>query len=43
MGRVAVITGAAKGLGLATAERFATDGYRLALVDTDAAGVGAPS
>ena len=41
MGRVAVITGAAKGLGLACAERFATDGYRLALVDADAAGVSA--
>jgi NAD(P)-dependent dehydrogenase (short-subunit alcohol dehydrogenase family) len=38
-GRVAIVTGAAKGLGLAVAERFATDGYRLALVDTDGDGL----
>ena len=39
MARVAVITGAAKGLGLACAERFASDGYRLALVDADEGGL----
>ncbi len=42
-GRVAIITGAAKGLGLAVAERFVTDGYRLALVDTDGDGLAAAS
>ena len=41
MARVAIITGAAKGLGLACAERFATDGYDLALVDADADGLAA--
>jgi len=41
MARVAIITGAARGLGLATAERLANDGYALALVDTDAAGLDA--
>ena len=39
MARVAIITGAAKGLGFACAERFATDGYHLALVDADADGL----
>jgi 3-oxoacyl-[acyl-carrier protein] reductase len=39
MARVAVITGAAKGLGFACAERFASDGYRLALVDADEGGL----
>lgn len=39
MDRVAVITGAANGLGLACAERFATDGYRLALLDANADGL----
>ena len=41
MARIAIITGAAKGLGLACAERFATEGYRLALVDADADGLAA--
>lgn len=40
-GRVAIITGAAKGLGEAVADRFVADGYRLALVDTDEAGLAA--
>lgn len=40
-GRVAIVTGAARGLGLACAERLATDGYRLALVDADAEGLAA--
>ena len=37
--RVAVITGAASGIGLATAIRLTTDGYRLALADIDPAGL----
>jgi short-subunit dehydrogenase len=35
--KVAVITGAARGIGLAVAERFIAEGYRVALVDIDAA------
>lgn len=35
MARVALVTGAANGLGLACAERLAADDCRLALVDTD--------
>lgn len=35
MAGVAIITGAANGLGLACAERFATDGYQLALIDAN--------
>ena len=38
-GRVAIITGAASGMGRATAFVFADEGARLALVDRDAAGV----
>ena len=40
-GRVALITGAAAGLGRATAEVFAEAGYRLALVDVDGEGAAA--
>jgi NAD(P)-dependent dehydrogenase (short-subunit alcohol dehydrogenase family) len=38
-GRVAVVTGAAGGLGLAMARRFATEGMRVVLSDVDPAGV----
>lgn len=38
-GRVAVVTGAARGIGLEIALRLARDGARLALADADAAGL----
>jgi NAD(P)-dependent dehydrogenase (short-subunit alcohol dehydrogenase family) len=37
--RVALITGGASGIGLATAQRLAADGLRVALADIDAAGL----
>ena len=36
-GKVACVTGAARGIGLAVAERFLREGYRVALIDIDAA------
>jgi len=38
-GKSAVITGAAKGIGRATAELFAQEGARLVLTDIDADGL----
>jgi NAD(P)-dependent dehydrogenase (short-subunit alcohol dehydrogenase family) len=35
MGRVAVVTGGASGMGLAIGQRLATDGHRVALLDLD--------
>jgi len=35
MGRVAVVTGAASGMGLAIGQRLARTGYRVALLDRD--------
>lgn len=35
--RVAVVTGAARGIGLATARRFLAEGWRVALIDIDGA------
>jgi NAD(P)-dependent dehydrogenase (short-subunit alcohol dehydrogenase family) len=43
MSRVAIITGAAHGLGYACAERLAADGCRLALVDVDVDALGEAS
>jgi NAD(P)-dependent dehydrogenase (short-subunit alcohol dehydrogenase family) len=39
MSTVAVVTGAASGIGRATALRLARDGYRIAMMDLDAAGL----
>ena len=35
-GRVAIVTGAARGIGLALTRKFLADGYRVALLDIDA-------
>jgi NAD(P)-dependent dehydrogenase (short-subunit alcohol dehydrogenase family) len=37
MSKVAVVTGAARGIGLVIARRFLADGYRVAMLDIDAA------
>ena len=41
-GRVAVVTGAASGIGFAMAERFAKEGMRVALADIEAFGASLP-
>jgi NAD(P)-dependent dehydrogenase (short-subunit alcohol dehydrogenase family) len=38
-GRTALVTGAARGIGLATAERFLAEGWHVALLDIDGPGV----
>ena len=35
MQKVATVTGAARGIGLATVKRFLVDGWRVALLDID--------
>ncbi|MEN0073357.1 MAG: SDR family oxidoreductase [Paracraurococcus sp.] len=39
MQKVALVTGAARGIGLATARRFLAEGWRVALLDIDASGL----
>jgi NAD(P)-dependent dehydrogenase (short-subunit alcohol dehydrogenase family) len=35
MSKVVVVTGAARGIGLATAKKFLSEGWRVALLDID--------
>ena len=42
-GKVAVVTGAASGIGLALAERFATEGMTVVMADIEAAALAAAS
>src|SRR6266851_2369691 len=39
-GKIVLITGAASGIGLATARAFAAEGVRLALIDSNEGGLG---
>ena len=39
--KLALVTGAARGIGLATAEKFLAEGWRVALLDIDAGTLGA--
>ena len=39
LGKVVVVTGAAKGIGRATAELFASEGARLVITDVDESGL----
>ncbi len=41
MGKVAIVTGAARGIGLATSKQFLADGWRVAMVDRDEAALDA--
>ena len=39
MQKVALVTGAARGIGLATAKRFLSEGWQVGLLDIDGAGL----
>ena len=42
-GKNALVTGAARGIGLASAQWFLAQGHAVALLDIDATGIGLPS